>query len=131
VPAFSLTSDIRCVVAKTEYVDLPGHFPKSGRTLAKPSGDHIPLGAFVCFEDDNNAPRQNASLLVGGELLRCHCAGDDRLAVAHRVDRDAADLVGSSGVRHNRYAISKVHGVQDSIIPKITACMVLVRAPTS
>jgi hypothetical protein len=47
------------------------------------------------------------------------------MALAHHRVRAAAHLSGSSGARHNKYAINKTHGVQESIIPNITASMVV------
>ena len=46
-----------------------------------------------------------------------------RFATLHR----ACELIFSysDGARHNKYAINKTQGVHDSIIPKITASMVV------
>jgi hypothetical protein len=46
-------------------------------------------------------------------------------SAAVAVDRDAADLVRLERCAHNKYAINKRLGVQDSIIPNITASMVV------
>jgi hypothetical protein len=59
---------------------------------------------------------------------------DPWMALAHRLVSAEAHLPGQAA-RHNKYAISKTNGVQESIIPNITASMVVteissVRPPT-
>ena len=59
--------------------------------MAKPSGDHAPPDGFVFRQ--TNAQRQGSSLFDHRDLSDRDPFGDGRMAIVHRLDRDAAVLV--------------------------------------
>jgi hypothetical protein len=71
-------------------VIAPDNFPSPAPTVAEPSGK------WALFDRNRtHAQRQRTPLLDGPKLLDRRRAGDDWLAMADRVDRETADLIGS------------------------------------
>jgi hypothetical protein len=99
VPELTRSADIKL----NERVSLRRHshalsvphrtfFPKSGPTVAKPSGDHTALGGFVHRQ---TAQRRYASLLDDCKLFGRDYARHDRLDLAYRLDRASTYLIRS------------------------------------
>jgi hypothetical protein len=80
----------------------PDIFPKFGPTVAKPSGDHIPLGGFV--RSFSIKLEQRAPILDDHNLPCSAWHRDDGLGLAHRLARKTSDLVGFGQPRQQQIA---------------------------
>jgi hypothetical protein len=49
-PTEGVSREFRCAKVRTRYRDIAGQF-SSGTSVAKPQGDHTPLGGFVRFSE--------------------------------------------------------------------------------